>query len=139
MAVPTVLIVEDEMLVATDLEASLEELGYCPVGIAPDMIAAMELAERRPDIALVDCNLRDGLTGPQIGRALGCTYGATVIFLTANPRLLEDGVEGTLGVVSKPCGYGSVASVVDFAIRARAGDRSQPPLGLTLFGNPVPA
>lgn len=137
MSVPTVLIVEDEMLVATDLEASLEELGYHPVGIAPDMSAAMALAEKRPDIALVDCNLRDGLTGPQIGRALGCTYGTTVIFLTANPRLLEDGVEGTLGVISKPCGYGSVGSVVDYAIRARAGDRSRPPVELTVFENTV--
>ncbi len=136
MSIPTVLIVEDEMLVATDLEASLEELGYRPVGIAPDMSKALELAELRPDVALVDCNLRDGLTGPQIGRLLGCAYGTTVVFLTANPRLLEDGVEGTLGVVSKPCGYDSVARVVDFAVRARGGDCSAPPIGLTMFGAP---
>jgi two-component system, response regulator PdtaR len=139
MLSPTVLIVEDEMLVATDLEASLEELGYRPVGIAPDMTKAMELAEMRPDVALVDCNLRDGLTGPQIGRALGCSYGTTVIFLTANPRLLENGVEGTLGVVSKPCGYDSVGRIVDFAVRARSGDRSAPPLGMTLFGSGIMA
>ncbi|MEP9402971.1 response regulator [Sphingomonas sp. VNH70] len=133
MSMPTVLIVEDEMLVATDLEASLEELGYRPVGIAADMVKAMQLAEKRPDVALVDCNLRDGLTGPQIGRALGCMYGTTVVFLTANPNLLEQGVEGTLGVVSKPCGYDSVGSIVDFAVRARSGDRTAPPMGMKLF------
>ncbi len=141
MTMPTVLIVEDEMLVATDLEASLEELGYRPVGIAADMPKAMQLAQMRPDVALVDCNLRDGLTGPQIGRMLGCTYGTTVIFLTANPRLLEGGVEGALGVVSKPCGYDSVGQIVDFAVRARSGDRSAPPMGMKLFGasEPLPA
>lgn len=135
-ASPTVLIVEDEMLVAIDLEASLEEHGYCPVGIAADMTGAMELAVARPDVALVDCNLRDGPTGPMIGRMLGTNYGTTVIFLTANPNLLHDGIEGALGVVSKPCGYESVGRIVDFAIRARGGDRSEPPTGIKLFGMP---
>ena len=59
MQTPTVLIVEDEMLVAIDLEASLEEHGYRPVGIAADMTRAMELASFRPDVALVDCNFAD--------------------------------------------------------------------------------
>ncbi len=131
---PTVLIVEDEMLVAIDLEASLEEHGYRPVGIAADMARALELAQVRPDVALVDCNLRDGLTGPMIGRMLGCSYGTTVVFLTANPNLLEDSIDGALGVVSKPCGYESVGRIVDFAVRARSGDLSQPPMGMKLFG-----
>ncbi len=121
------------MLVAIDLEASLEEHGYRPVGIAADMMGAMELAVARPDVALVDCNLRDGPTGPMIGRLLGCNYGTTVIFLTANPNLLSDGIEGALGVVSKPCGYESVGRIVEFAVRARAGDLSAPPLGIRLF------
>lgn len=123
------------MLVAIDLEASLEEHGYRPVGIAADMERAMELAAKRPDVALVDCNLRDGPTGPMIGRMLGCNYGTTVIFLTANPNLLDDGIDGALGVVSKPCGYDSVGRIVDFAVRARGGDLSQPPIGIKLFGS----
>ena len=135
MQTPTVLIVEDEMLVAIDLEASLEEHGYRPIGIAADMPHALQLASVRPDVALVDCNLRDGPTGPMIGRMLGCNYGTTVIFLTANPNLLNDGFEGALGVVSKPCGYDSVGRIVDFAVRARAGDRSAPPMGIKLFGS----
>lgn len=111
MQSPTVLIVEDEMLVAIDLEASLEEHGYRPVGIAADMSRAMELASIRPDVALVDCNLRDGPTGPIIGRMLGQTYGTTVIFLTANPAMLNEGIDGTLGVVSKPCAYYAATSL----------------------------
>lgn len=133
MQTPTVLIVEDEMLVAIDLEASLEEHGYRPIGIAADMPHALQLASVRPDVALVDCNLRDGATGPTIGRMLGQTFGTTVIFLTANPAMLDNGIAGTLGVVSKPCGYESVGAIVDFAVRARAGDRSQPPIGIKLF------
>ena len=133
MQTPTVLIVEDEMLVAIDLEASLEEHGYRPVGIAADMSRAMELASIRPDVALVDCNLRDGATGPLIGRMLGQTYGTTVIFLTANPAMLDEGIDGTLGVVSKPCAYDAVGELVEFAVRARQGDLSQPPTGIKLF------
>ena len=139
MQTPTVLIVEDEMLVAIDLEASLEEHGYHPVGIAADMSRAMELASFRPDVALVDCNLRDGPTGPMIGRMLGQTYGTTVIFLTANPAMLDKGIDGTLGVVSKPCGYESVGALVDFAVRARRGDLSQPPMVIKLFGTAAPS
>ena len=133
MQTPTVLIVEDEMLVAIDLEASLEEHGYRPVGIAADMSRAMELASIRPDVALVDCTLRDGPTGPMIGRMLGQTYGTTVIFLTANPAMLDEGIDGTLGVVSKPCAYDAVGELVEFAVRARRGDLSQPPTGIKLF------
>ena len=35
-----ILIVEDEMLVAIELESILEDLGHCPVGIAPDLSSA---------------------------------------------------------------------------------------------------
>ena len=48
--------------------------------------------------------------------------------------MLDKGIDGTLGVVSKPCGYESVGALVDFAVRARRGDLSQPPMGIKLFG-----
>ena len=63
-----ILIVEDEILVALDMEMAIEEMGHTPIGIAPDAEVAATLANEQPDIALVDLNLRDGLTGPQIAR-----------------------------------------------------------------------
>lgn len=67
---PKILIVEDEMLVALELESILAESGFEPVGIAPDLTTAEEFFGETIDLALVDLNLRDGLTGPQIGKLL---------------------------------------------------------------------
>lgn len=97
-----VLIVEDEIFAALHLETAIQELGCEVIGIAPDSESALELAETGPDLALVDLNLRDGLTGPQIARSLANRYGTKVLILTANPTEAGEPFDGLLGVVSKP-------------------------------------
>ena len=129
-----ILIVEDEMLVAMELEMILEDLGHCPVGIAPDLANARQFWDKPVDLALVDLNLRDGLTGPEIGRRLS-EIGVTVLFITANPRLLGDGVAGTVGVLTKPTDMDSVRSAIDYALSVRSGVSDlAPPPNLRLFG-----
>ena len=129
-----ILIVEDEMLVAIELESILEDLGHCPVGIAPDLSSAERFSEQPIDLALVDLNLRDGLTGPEIGRRLS-KRGVTVLFITANPRLLGNGIAGTIGVLTKPTDEATVRAAVDFALSRRMGTPLvAPPPALTLFG-----
>ena len=92
-----------------------------------------ELARERGaatiDLALVDLNLRDGLTGPQIGRML-CDKGTKVVFVTANPRLLGDGIAGAVGVITKPTDEDTLRQAVDYAL----GTVEQPPAALRLFG-----
>ena len=129
-----ILIVEDEMLVAIELEAILEDLGHQPVGIASDLADAEQLSCQSLDLALVDLNLRDGLTGPEIGKRL-CARGVTVLFITANPRQLGDGVAGTIGVLTKPTDDETVRAAIDYALGVRNGDHSvSPPSRLKLFG-----
>ncbi len=128
-----ILIVEDEMLVAMELESILADSGFEPVGIAPDLTTAKEYSAEPLDLALVDLNLRDGLTGPQIGRLLG-SKGVTVLFLTANPRVLGDGIAGTVGVLTKPSDSETVKSAVNYALRVRNGEAAEPPQALRLFG-----
>lgn len=127
-----VLIVEDEFLVAVNLEALIEDLGYTSVGIAADKPSALDLATEQPDIALVDLNLRDGPTGPEIG-ALLSGLGVSVVYVTANPRMLGDGVPGTLGVISKPCAAGAIGDVLSYAVDRRAGYPTPAPAGVTPF------
>ena len=115
-----ILIVEDEMLVAMELEAILEDLGHQPVGIAPDLVTAEDYSQEELDLALVDLNLRDGLTGPEIGKRLS-ERGVTVLFITANPRLLGDGIAGTVGVLTKPTDEATVRAAVDYALGLRNG------------------
>ena len=128
-----ILIVEDEMLVAFELESILADAGAEPIGIAPDLATAEEFLDQEIDLALVDLNLRDGLTGPQIGERLGAR-GVTVLFVTANPRQLGNGISGTIGVLTKPTDAETVVAAVDYALGIRLGQTPAPPPSLKLFG-----
>lgn len=127
-----ILIVEDEMLVAADMEATLQDLGYQSAGIAPDMKAAIRLSEATPDLAFVDLNLRDGPTGPAIGAMLS-RLGVGVVFLTANPRLLGRGVPGTFGVIGKPCDESGIGAAILYALGRLRGELTCPPPALAVF------
>lgn len=129
-----ILIVEDEFLVAANLEAILEDLGHEPIGIAPDMNAALTLADEKPDLALVDIHLRDGETGPVIAERLRRDHGIAVLFVTANPRMAEAAADAAIGVLGKPCDDYVLAQAVDYALQARRGVHlPSPPAGLTLL------
>lgn len=128
-----ILIVEDEMLVAINLEATLHELGYEPVGIVPDLATARRYFDEPLDLALVDLNLRDGCTGPEIGAQLGAK-GVTVLFVTANPGLLGEGIAGTIGVITKPTDERIVKEAVEYALGTRRGRAVEAPPCLRLFG-----
>src|SRR5919206_5136832 len=97
-----ILIVEDELVIAIDVEASLSEEGHQVVGFARESETALSLGQRlRPDLALVDVRLVDGETGPEIAQHLK-EMGIPVLFMTANASTLPDGMAGALGVIPKP-------------------------------------
>ncbi len=128
-----VLIVEDELLVALEIQHVLEDLGYNVVGIAADQDRALEAAKGGVDVALVDLNLRDGLTGPTIGAAL-VEEGATVLFMTANPSLLGAGVKGAIGVLPKPVEHDEVKQAARYVEAVRFGrSPASPPARLRQF------
>jgi CheY-like chemotaxis protein len=133
-----ILIVEDEIFVAAEIEQVVSDMGHEPVGIAPDKRTALQLASDA-DVALVDLNLRDGPTGIEIGRILAQTHGVSVVYLTANPSQLKTGIPGTIGVVSKPISQRDLNDVVSYAIARRRSANAQPPQRLHLFGNSVGA
>ena len=131
-----ILIVEDEALVAMELRFVLEDLGYDVVGTAADARTARNLVrETEVDLALVDIHLSDGPTGIELGRELGQEIGVTVLFMTANPGMVRQGVAGTIGVLSKPTDERAVQTAVDYALRRRQGQPVQyAPPQLQLFG-----
>ncbi len=120
-----VMIVEDEFLIAADLECAVEDAGCQSVGIASDTPEALALAEETPDLALVDLNLSDGPTGVDIARSL-IARGISVLFITGNPRLLSGGVPGAFGVVQKPCTADIVRRIVTYAMERRRSGHSAP-------------
>ena len=128
----SVLIVEDEFLIAVNLEALVEEFGYRSAGIAADRQTALALADIEPDIALVDVNLADGPTGVDVGRELAAR-GVAVMYVTANPRMLGGNVAGTLGVYPKPCEAKKVQQLLDYACARRRGIAGHPPSEFVQF------
>ncbi len=131
-----ILIIEDEALVAMELRFVLEDLGHEVVGTAADARTARRLVhEIEVDLALVDIHLSDGPTGIDLGRELGQQLGVTVLFMTANPGMVRNGVAGTIGVLSKPTDERAVQTAVDYALRRRAGRPIEyAPPELQLFG-----
>jgi CheY-like chemotaxis protein len=124
-----VLIVEDEVLLAVELEHMLEEAGHHVVGHAMESGEAVVLAGRhRPDLALVDVHLQDGPSGVEAARTLTRDCGAVVLFMTANKQRLPEDFAGACGVISKPYSEHGIRRAVDFVTTClRNGGADQPP------------
>ncbi|WP_336967837.1 response regulator [Sphingobium aromaticiconvertens] len=109
-----VLIVEDEIFVALEIEQVVESAGFSVGAIAADQAAALAAAADC-DIALVDLNLRDGRTGPRIGMELASQYGLRVIYVTANPSQIGEASIAAMGVVTKPFLSQSIRAALELA------------------------
>lgn len=82
-----VMIVEDEMLLALDLEDMLVEAGHTVVGQASDMPQAIALAENVAggvDVAIMDVNLARGTNGVETAAALRQRWNIPSLFVSGN-------------------------------------------------------
>lgn len=82
-----VMIVEDEMLLALDLEDMLVEAGHTVVGQASDMPQAIALAENVAggvDVAIMDVNLARGTNGVEAAAALRQRWDIPSLFVSGN-------------------------------------------------------
>ncbi|MBU8538834.1 PhyR family response regulator anti-anti-sigma factor [Falsiroseomonas tokyonensis] len=91
-AVARVLIIEDEPIIALDLQQLVEAAGHEVVGIAgsEDEAVAIAAAER-PSLVLADVNLGAGGDGTSAVARIMRTHQAPVIFVTAYPERLLTG------------------------------------------------
>lgn len=117
-----ILVVEDEALVAFELECLLQDLGHETVGIAATSREAIALGlSTTPDLVLVDVHLIDGATGVEVARELAGDPRITVVFMTANAKRIPLDFAGALGVIAKPYSHRVVASALDFVAERRSG------------------
>ena len=80
-----ILIVEDEPIVAMDLQYKLERMGYqVPVTVTSGEEALDQVAQNRPDLVLMDINLAGDMDGVEAARHLQLQYRIPVIYLTAS-------------------------------------------------------
>lgn len=114
----SVLIVEDEALLAVELGFLVREAGCVDVGHALNSTDAVRLAdELKPDIVLVDVHLADGPTGVEAARKIADDQEATILFMTANVKRLPDDLAGACGVIGKPYSDRSVRRALTFLAR----------------------
>ncbi|NJL90748.1 MAG: hybrid sensor histidine kinase/response regulator [Coleofasciculaceae cyanobacterium SM2_1_6] len=84
MSLVKVLVVEDEFIVAADLKARLNKMGYKVVGTAASGLEAIEKVWREsPDIILMDIVLKGDMDGIAAAAAIKQGYNLPIIFLTA--------------------------------------------------------
>ena len=124
-----ILIVEDEIIIGMETEAMIEDLGHTSLGIAATADEALQIADDElPDIAFVDVNLADGPTGPKVGAELAMR-GVAVVFVTANPRTIQNKIANAIGMLEKPMDEAELSEVIAFLTAQTA----EPPARMRLF------
>lgn len=113
-----VVIIEDEPLIAIDLERLVTALGHRVVKIARTERQAIEAVKRaRPGLILADIQLADGSSGLDAVNEILRSFSVPVIFVTAYPQRLLTGTrpEPTF-LVTKPFHPDNVKAVISQAL-----------------------
>ncbi len=113
-----VLIVEDEPIVALDLDRLVRGLGHTVVGVAATRAEALALTEgRNLGLILADVRLADGSSGLDVASDILRTFDIPVIFITAFPeRLLTGEKREPAFLVTKPFQDAAVRALIGQAL-----------------------
>ena len=113
-----VLIIEDEPVIAADIEALVKELGHEVLDIAATRKEAAEaVARRTPGLVLADIQLADGSSGIDAVKDILARNNVPVIFITAFPeRLLTGKRPEPAFLITKPYAEEQVRSAVSQAM-----------------------
>jgi DNA-binding response OmpR family regulator len=130
--VTTVLIVEDDPLIAISLQMVLEDEGYEVCGVAATERQAISLGlTHRPDVAVVDVRLAEG-SGIEAGRRL-LAAGTRVVFATACAAQIAHQFPGMeIPVIEKPYDAQLIVRTVRFL--SSDGDACGMPPGVLVIG-----
>jgi DNA-directed RNA polymerase specialized sigma24 family protein len=132
----SVLIIEDESIIALDIAAMVRELGHDVTGIARTHGEAVELVrEREPGLILADIQLADGSSGLDAVNEILGEIQLPVIFITAFPeRLLSGDKPEPAFLITKPFQTEAVKAAISQALffdrrarpRGRRGEKPSP-------------
>lgn len=113
-----VLVIEDETLIAIELERLLDGLGHRLIGVARTHAEALDLTKtKRPGLILADIQLADGSSGIEAVNELLRSFEAPVVFITAYPeRFLTGERPEPAFLISKPFQSAMVMAIVSQAL-----------------------
>jgi DNA-binding NarL/FixJ family response regulator len=120
----SVLIVEDERIVAKDLQRTLEGVGYDVIGTAASADETLALcAQQVPDVVLMDIRIKGAVDGIDTAQQLLDTYGLHVIYLTAHSDVASiDRAKRTKphAYLLKPVKTGELQGAIEIAMFKRS-------------------
>ena len=118
MIASDILIIEDEPLIALDIEDTITSLGHRSVGIARTRKEAVRLArEKHPQLVLSDIQLADGSSGIDAVNDILGSFDVPVIFITAFPeRLLTGARPEPAFLITKPFSPAMVKALIAQAL-----------------------
>jgi CheY-like chemotaxis protein len=113
-----VLIIEDEPIIAMDIESLVESLGHRVTEVARTQTEALAaVRRRRPGLILADVQLADGSSGINAVHEILSSFRVPVIFITAYPeRLLTGERPEPTFLISKPFRHEMVKAVISQAL-----------------------
>ncbi|HEV8333509.1 MAG TPA: diguanylate cyclase [Steroidobacteraceae bacterium] len=122
----SILLVEDEGLIARDLEDTLTRLGYQVSGIASEGAEAIEMARAlHPQLVVMDVSLRGELDGIEAACEIQKDAPVPVIFLTGHTdteTLQRAVMTGPLGYLIKPFQETDLRCAIEVAIHKHRAD-----------------
>ncbi len=124
MKKPRILIVEDEAIIARDIQLQLEELGYVAVGHCVRGEQAIALAEElSPDLVLMDIQLAGDMDGITAAQVIRDRFLLPIVFLTAfseDETLDRAKVVEPFGYILKPFSERELRIVIEMALYKQA-------------------
>lgn len=122
-----ILIVEDQQLIAADLENTLTNLGYEIVGNVPSGEEAIQTAfSMKPDLVLMDIQLQGEMDGIQAARVISGRLDVPIAYLTAyadDETLTRAKITTPFGYVLKPYDERELRAAVEIALYKHENDR----------------
>ena len=128
MANERILVVEDERIVARDIEKRLKKLGYVvPITVASGEEAIQKVIEIRPDLVLMDIQLKGELDGIEAAEQIRADFDIPVIYLTAyadEATLQRAKATEPFGYILKPFDEKDLQVAIEVALRRRLSEEA---------------
>lgn len=126
MAGERILVVEDERVVARDIEKRLKKLGYSvPASVASGAEALQKVVEFQPDLVLMDIQLKGSLDGIATAEQIRTDFDIPVIYLTAfadEDTLQRAKATEPFGYIVKPFDEKDLHVTIEVALRRRLAE-----------------
>ncbi len=122
-----ILVVEDEGIVAKDLQAMLRDLGYhVPLTVGTGELALKAAIENQPDLILMDIQLRGNMDGIETSALISSQRDVPIVYLTANSdeaTLQRAKATSPFGFLVKPFEERAIQAGIEMALYKHKTDR----------------